>query len=309
MGLKVLLADDSAAITKVIQICLQDFGVEIKSVGNGKDVLDVAKSFKPDIAFIDVMLPHKPGYDVAGEIKHDAVLTKTPVIMLWSSFMEFDEAKFKKSMADGKLEKPFEAKDIREVVKKHVSKTQTQPLADFVQLPKVEFPKPKDWDMSAFDDVPKADPDSDWVRKDLGPVAPPMPTTPPSTPTQAPAKAAAPENKFKLNLNPDGEVVENTVSFQYDDSKIKDLSFLLKNPAPAVEVAPPPMPPPEIKAETASPKPQVATQIHNASNTSGPITEAEIKKLVEQEVRKLVSQIVPDLAEQLIKEEIQRLTQ
>src|SRR5688572_12893058 len=120
MSLKVLLADDSAAIKKVVQLSLQDYGVELKSVGSGKDVMDVARSFKPDIAFVDVLLPHKTGYEIASEMKKDTQLNKTPVVMLWSSFMAFDEGKFKASGAEDKLEKPFEVSGLRSIVAKYV---------------------------------------------------------------------------------------------------------------------------------------------------------------------------------------------
>src|ERR1700722_7063137 len=97
MALKVLLADDSAAIKRVVQLSLQDFGAEVKSVGSGKDVLDVCRTFHPAIAFVDVLLPHKTGYEVVTEMKNDSALKSTPVVMLWSAFMAFDENKFKAS--------------------------------------------------------------------------------------------------------------------------------------------------------------------------------------------------------------------
>src|SRR5277367_3896233 len=99
MAFKVLLADDSAAIKKVVQLSLQDFGAEVRSVGSGKDVLDVCRSFNPDIAFVDVLLPHKTGYEVVSEMKKDSKLKQTPVVILWSAFMAFDEGKYKASGA------------------------------------------------------------------------------------------------------------------------------------------------------------------------------------------------------------------
>ena len=118
MALKVLLADDSAAIKKVVQLSLQDMGLDLKTTGSGKDAFDIALKFKPDIAFIDVLLPQKSGYDVAFEIKNNPVLNKTPVILLWSAFMAFDEDKYISSKADEKLEKPFEAATLRGLVAK-----------------------------------------------------------------------------------------------------------------------------------------------------------------------------------------------
>src|SRR4051812_11235054 len=109
MALRVLLADESSTIKKVIQLALQDYGVEVKSVPVGLDVLTVAKSFKPDIIFADVLLAKKSGYDVSQELKSDSVMKNTPVILMWSGFMELDEEKAKKSMANDRLEKPFDA--------------------------------------------------------------------------------------------------------------------------------------------------------------------------------------------------------
>ena len=142
MAFKVLLADDSAAIKKVVQLSLQDFGAEIKSVGSGKDVLDICRSFKPDIAFVDVLLPHKTGYEVVGEIKKDSQLKNTPVVMLWSAFMAFDENKFKTSGADARLEKPFEVSGLRSLVTKLVPKLTANPVMKHLEFPKVDFEEP-----------------------------------------------------------------------------------------------------------------------------------------------------------------------
>ena len=68
MALRVLLADESSTIKKVMQLALQDFGVEVKSVPIGLDVSQAAKSFRPDIIFADVLLAKKSGYDVSAEL-------------------------------------------------------------------------------------------------------------------------------------------------------------------------------------------------------------------------------------------------
>ena len=59
MALRVLLADESSTIKKVFQLALQDFAVEVRPVNIGVDVAMVAKNFKPDIIFADVMLQKK----------------------------------------------------------------------------------------------------------------------------------------------------------------------------------------------------------------------------------------------------------
>jgi CheY-like chemotaxis protein len=69
MALRVLLADESSTIKKVMQLALQDFGVEVKAVPIGVDVVQVAKSFEPDIIFADILLAKMNGYEVSKATK------------------------------------------------------------------------------------------------------------------------------------------------------------------------------------------------------------------------------------------------
>jgi len=266
MALKVLLADDSAAIKKVVQLSLQDYGAEVKSVGSGKDVLDVCRSFHPDIAFVDVLLPHKTGYEVVTEIKKDAALRATPVVMLWSAFMAFDEGKFKASGADEKLEKPFEVAGLRQLVAKLVPKLQTNPVARHLDFPKVEFDQPigavppskspgataapvtaatpesapstEAWSMASFEDIGNftgqmKELQSEKKKNDSAPA--------PELPESGQSNISGDSNwggddqwvrkeltsKFKVPVPTESDD-ENTVSFQYTDSEIVDTSFLFK---------------------------------------------------------------------------------
>src|SRR5690348_5203904 len=108
MALRVLLADESSTIKKVFQLALQDFAVEVRPVNVGLDVLTVAQGFQPDIIFIDILLQKKNGYEVSAELKQDAQLKSVPVVLMWSGFMELDDDKFQASLANAKLEKPFD---------------------------------------------------------------------------------------------------------------------------------------------------------------------------------------------------------
>lgn len=141
MALRVLLADESSTIKKVLQLALSDFGIEVKSVPSGIDVISVALDFRPDIIFADILLTKRNGYEVCGDIKSNAQLKNTPVVLMWSSFMEFDQALAQKAGANGRLEKPFDTEALRSVVNKLVKKTETHPLKgllDFPALPDFE---------------------------------------------------------------------------------------------------------------------------------------------------------------------------
>ncbi len=135
MALRVLLADESSTIKKVMQLALQDFAIEVKSVPIGLDVIQVAKGFRPDIIFADVLLSKRNGYEVAGDIKADASLKNIPVVLMWSGFMELDEAKAQESKADRRLEKPFDAETLRSMVKELVPSTSGNLISQFLSFP------------------------------------------------------------------------------------------------------------------------------------------------------------------------------
>lgn len=135
MALRVLLADESVTIKKVIQLALQDFAVEVKAVPVGLDVLEVSKSFQPDLVFADILLQKRSGYDVCRDLKKDAQTAAIPVILMWSSFMELDTKQVDACGADGRLEKPFEVEMLRKLVLDLVPRTRSQRLATFLEYP------------------------------------------------------------------------------------------------------------------------------------------------------------------------------
>lgn len=136
MSLRVLLADESASIRKVFQMGLQDYGAEVKSVHNGLDVIEVAQNYEPDIIFVDILLQKKNGYEVAEEVGQNPSLKMTPVVLMWSSFMELDQGKYKSCGAKAELEKPFDIDKMRNLIKSLVETTRSQQLSDFLSFPK-----------------------------------------------------------------------------------------------------------------------------------------------------------------------------
>ncbi|MGZ3772766.1 MAG: response regulator [Pseudobdellovibrionaceae bacterium] len=137
MALRVLLADESSTIKKVMQLALSDFAVEVKAVPIGIDVLSVTKNFKPDIIFADVLLTKKTGYEVCQDIKNDPETRNIPVVLMWSGFMEIDEGKAIECAADSRLEKPFDADTLRSVVTNLVQKAKANPVSSYLSFPEM----------------------------------------------------------------------------------------------------------------------------------------------------------------------------
>ncbi len=113
---KLLLADDSITIQKVIDLTFADEGFAVTTVGNGEEAIEKLAEVMPDIVLADVFMPGKSGYEVCEHIKRNAQLQHVPVILLVGSFEPFDETEARRVGADDVLTKPFQS--IRQLVNK-----------------------------------------------------------------------------------------------------------------------------------------------------------------------------------------------
>jgi CheY-like chemotaxis protein len=113
-GRKLLLADDSIAIQKVIDLTFTDEGMEVTTVGDGQDALEKLDQFKPDVVLADVFMPGVDGYELCKFIKQSERFAGVPVMLLIGTFEPFDEAEAKLAGADDVVTKPFQS--IRQLV-------------------------------------------------------------------------------------------------------------------------------------------------------------------------------------------------
>lgn len=118
-GRKLLLADDSVTIQKVIDLTFSDEGIEVTTVGNGEQAILKLEEIQPDIVLADIFMPGRTGYEVCEHIKRDERFRHIPVLLLVGSFEPFDEAEARRVGADDYLTKPFQS--IRQLVHKVTS--------------------------------------------------------------------------------------------------------------------------------------------------------------------------------------------
>lgn len=112
MSKKLLLADDSITIQKVIGITFANEDYALSVVDNGNAALEKARAQRPDLILADVFMPGKNGYELCAAIKADPTLQQIPVLLLAGTFEPFDEAKARKAGADGWIAKPFESQTL-----------------------------------------------------------------------------------------------------------------------------------------------------------------------------------------------------
>lgn len=108
MGHKLLLADDSITIQRVIELTFAEEDVQVLAVGDGKRAIDRIQTDRPDIVLADVGMPERDGYEVAAFIKGNPQLAHIPVLLLTGAFEPIDETRARAVGCDGVLVKPFE---------------------------------------------------------------------------------------------------------------------------------------------------------------------------------------------------------
>ncbi|MDQ3213652.1 MAG: response regulator [Acidobacteriota bacterium] len=108
MPYKLLLADDSVTIQRVIELTFADEDVQVLAVGDGKKAMASIQADRPDIVLADVGMPEHDGYEVAAFIKSHPELAHIPVLLLTGAFEPVDEARARAVGCDGVLVKPFE---------------------------------------------------------------------------------------------------------------------------------------------------------------------------------------------------------
>lgn len=116
MGTKLLLADDSITIQKVVGIIFANEDFDLTVVDNGLSALEKAREQMPDLMLVDALMPGKNGYEVCQEIRSDASLKNTPLLLMIGAFEPFDEDKAHQCGADDVISKPFESQQLVEKV-------------------------------------------------------------------------------------------------------------------------------------------------------------------------------------------------
>jgi CheY-like chemotaxis protein len=108
MAYKLLLADDSVTIQRVIELTFADEHIQVIAVGDGQQAIAQIEAERPDIVLADIGMPEKDGYEVASFVKSQAHLKHIPVLLLTGAFEPVDEARAHAIGCDGVLVKPFE---------------------------------------------------------------------------------------------------------------------------------------------------------------------------------------------------------
>ena len=124
-GLKILVIDDSKTIRRTAETLLAKEGCEVFTAVDGFDALSKIADHRPDIIFVDIMMPRFDGYQTCSLIKHNQVFKDTPVIMLSSKDGLFDRARGRLVGSEQYLTKPFTKDELLGAIHSHVASSGT----------------------------------------------------------------------------------------------------------------------------------------------------------------------------------------
>ncbi len=122
-GLKVMVIDDSKTIRRTAETLLKKQGCDVVTATDGYEALSKIAEYRPDIVFIDIMMPRLDGYQTCALIKHNQAFKHTPVVMLSSKDSIFDKARGRIVGSEDYLTKPFTREDLLDALDMHAQQT------------------------------------------------------------------------------------------------------------------------------------------------------------------------------------------
>ena len=289
MPKKILLADDSITIQKVVELTFSDGDYEVIAVNNGAKAIQKLAEMRPDIILSDIIMPEKNGYEVCEFVKSHPEHRNIPVVLLTGTFEPFDPDRAEKAGCDAVVTKPFESQSLIHKVEELIAAAPSAaPVATASPAPEPSAASP--WEEthppapapspfageSSFSPAPAPEPFAH--ESDIFGAAPPstatteMPFAEPPAPASAepspwdesPAFASespafAPETPAFASEGPAFGSEEPAYSGEtrafpkmtFDDFAKMDAA----SPAPAPEPPPAPMPEPEAEMPFGAPPP------------------------------------------------------
>ncbi|MCB1988524.1 MAG: response regulator transcription factor [Nitrospirota bacterium] len=120
---KILIADDEPNIVISLEYLLQREGYAVVVARDGQEALDAIARERPALVLLDVMMPHKTGFEVCQAVRADETLQATKILMLTAKGRETDVAKGLALGADAYMTKPFSTRELVQKVAELLGET------------------------------------------------------------------------------------------------------------------------------------------------------------------------------------------
>ncbi len=207
MRRRILLADDSVTIQKVIELTFMDEDYEVRAVSNGDEAIQALPEVDPDMVIADVHMPGANGYEVCRSSK--ARRPEVPVLLLVGTFEPFDEAQARAAGASSFLKKPFDSQELLQRVADLMAAAAAPAMPAMPAMPSIPTgaetvytPLPS-LSTPAFEPAPASQPVEEWKGFELSPE--PELSSPFSTGSSFSLEEPTPDWQSASSSVPDGE--------------------------------------------------------------------------------------------------------
>jgi len=136
---KILVADNSTTIQKIVAMAFEHEDAVVEGISKGKDALDKMKTFEPDIVLADIDMQDLTGFELSKKIKNDPKFNSTKVLLLASDFESFSKDLFDSSGADDHISKPFKSEDIIKKVNDLLAEKPPDSIVETINLTPVDL--------------------------------------------------------------------------------------------------------------------------------------------------------------------------
>ena len=130
-----LVVDDDDLVALTVQRALRKFGYHVLVANNGRDGIQTARRYNPDLMILDVIMPGLTGYQVCREMRNDPLLAETPILFLTAKAEDDDRIEGLMAGADDYVTKPFNMEELHLRVRAILRRTATTSEESLKEMP------------------------------------------------------------------------------------------------------------------------------------------------------------------------------
>ena len=174
MGQKILVVEDNELNLRLFCDLLRVHGYEAEPVRDGREAVDRARAFAPDLIVMDIQMPHISGLELIDQLKADAELKAIPVMAVTAYAAKGDEERIRDAGAEGYVSKPISVirfiEAVRELLTAAEARAAERAAAELVLAEpepeaSVEDERPMDSDEAEPTEGEEAEAGSDCARR------------------------------------------------------------------------------------------------------------------------------------------------
>ncbi|MBI3534368.1 MAG: response regulator [Deltaproteobacteria bacterium] len=306
---KLLIADDSLTIQKVIKLALSQEEYEIQAVPEGNDAIQQIALFRPDVVLVDHSLPGKNAIEIKKTINDQSEFKNIRFVLMSSAFEKVDEKSIQDIGFNGRLTKPFDPTQLRQSLSQALN---AKPNAKENTSPTLEIKLP-------LEDITK----ELHSTQELSPVLESLPPPLPPLNFEDEVDDIKKMTEETIVLSQKGE--QNDFMWQIQEGNLKSApsnnthefvkSFVKLEDELSQDPILPPLSgfaePDDISFQLTPPPPPLPPRLVQDEPQVLPLTTGQMEELLKKQMQdtleKMAQKLLPEVAEKILKQEIHKI--